>query len=814
MNVSLNWLKNYIDLDLPVEEISQILTAIGLEVEGVKEVESIPGGLAGLVVGNVIECGQHPNADRLSLTKVDVGGEAPLQIVCGAPNVAAGQKVIVATIGTTLYPTTGEPFKIKKGKIRGELSEGMICAEDEIGLGSGHDGIIVLPEETKTGATAAEIYNLSSDHVFDIGLTPNRSDATSHLGVAKDLAAYLKINHEGDTNVKSPDVGSFSVEHESYPIEVEVENTTSCPRFSGVTLSNIVVKASPEWMQKSLNAIGVRPINNVVDITNYVLHEIGQPLHAYDADKIAGSKIIVKNLPKDTVFKSLDEQDRKLHEEDLMICDSQSNAMCIGGVFGGANSGVTDHTKNIFLEAAYFEAGTIRRSSTRHLLRTDAAKVFEKGADPNNTIYALKRAANLLVEYAEATIASEIVDLYPQVIHPLTIHVRYDKINDLIGDNISKEEVHDILYAMDMEIKPVDDHSIQVMVPTNKADVIREVDVIEEILRIYGFNKVAIPDQISSTIQFSSFPEKNYVKNLLADFLSSNGWNEMMGLSLVESRKAKDLITLQDEELVYINNTSNIHLDIMRPDMMTSGLISVLHNQNYQLQDIRLYEYGSTYHNRGDGSFIEVPYLTLFLKGKKNPESWRNASENTELSDLQQTISSSLTRIGLRNYMTAETNDDSRFDYAIDYKIHNNTIIRTGLVSQAILKKMSIKESVYYAEIQIDKLVKAARKAKNQVSEINKFPVSRRDLALVIDKNKQFAEIVQIARKVDKKILKDVSLFDIYENEEQLGAGKKSYAVQFMFEDPTKTLKDKEIEKVMNKLSSEFESKMGAHIRK
>ena len=814
MNVSLNWLKNYIDLDLPVEEISQILTAIGLEVEGVKEVESIPGGLAGLVVGNVIECGQHPNADRLSLTKVDVGGEAPLQIVCGAPNVAAGQKVIVATIGTTLYPTTGEPFKIKKGKIRGELSEGMICAEDEIGLGSGHDGIIVLPEETKTGATAAEIYNLSSDHVFDIGLTPNRSDATSHLGVAKDLAAYLKINHEGDTNVKSPDVGSFSVEHESYPIEVEVENTTSCPRFSGVTLSNIVVKASPEWMQKSLNAIGVRPINNVVDITNYVLHEIGQPLHAYDADKIAGSKIIVKNLPKDTVFKSLDEQDRKLHEEDLMICDSQSNAMCIGGVFGGANSGVTDHTKNIFLEAAYFEAGTIRRSSTRHLLRTDAAKVFEKGADPNNTIYALKRAANLLVEYAEATIASEIVDLYPQVIHPLTIHVRYDKINDLIGDNISKEEVHDILYAMDMEIKPVDDHSIQVMVPTNKADVIREVDVIEEILRIYGFNKVAIPDQISSTIQFSSFPEKNYVKNLLADFLSSNGWNEMMGLSLVESRKAKDLITLQDEELVYINNTSNIHLDIMRPDMMTSGLISVLHNQNYQLQDIRLYEYGSTYHNRGDGSFIEVPYLTLFLKGKKNPESWRNASENTELSDLQQTISSSLTRIGLRNYMTAETNDDSRFDYAIDYKIHNNTIIRTGLVSQAILKKMGIKESVYYAEIQIDKLVKAARKAKNQVSEINKFPVSRRDLALVIDKNKQFAEIVQIARKVDKKILKDVSLFDIYENEEQLGAGKKSYAVQFMFEDPTKTLKDKEIEKVMNKLSSEFESKMGAHIRK
>jgi phenylalanyl-tRNA synthetase beta chain len=685
----------------------------------------------------------------------------------------------------------------------------MICAEDEIGLGSGHDGIIVLPEETKTGATAAEIYNLSSDHVFDIGLTPNRSDATSHLGVAKDLAAYLKINHEGDTNVKSPDVGSFSVEHESYPIEVEVENTTSCPRFSGVTLSNIVVKASPEWMQKSLNAIGVRPINNVVDITNYVLHEIGQPLHAYDADKIAGSKIIVKNLPKDTVFKSLDEQDRKLHEEDLMICDSQSNAMCIGGVFGGANSGVTDHTKNIFLEAAYFEAGTIRRSSTRHLLRTDAAKVFEKGADPNNTIYALKRAANLLVEYAEATIASEIVDLYPQVIHPLTIHVRYDKINDLIGDNISKEEVHDILYAMDMEIKPVDDHSIQVMVPTNKADVIREVDVIEEILRIYGFNKVAIPDQISSTIQFSSFPEKNYVKNLLADFLSSNGWNEMMGLSLVESRKAKDLITLQDEELVYINNTSNIHLDIM-----TSGLISVLHNQNYQLQDIRLYEYGSTYHNRGDGSFIEVPYLTLFLKGKKNPESWRNASENTELSDLQQTISSSLTRIGLRNYMTAETNDDSRFDYAIDYKIHNNTIIRTGLVSQAILKKMGIKESVYYAEIQIDKLVKAARKAKNQVSEINKFPVSRRDLALVIDKNKQFAEIVQIARKVDKKILKDVSLFDIYENEEQLGAGKKSYAVQFMFEDPTKTLKDKEIEKVMNKLSSEFESKMGAHIRK
>lgn len=814
MNVSLNWLKNYIALDLPVEEISRILTAIGLEVEGVKEVESIPGGLAGLVVGHVIECGQHPNADRLSLTKVDIGKEEPLQIVCGAPNVAAGQKVIVATIGTTLYPTKGDSFKIKKGKIRGELSEGMICAEDEIGLGEGHDGIIVLSEEAKTGTAAADIYNLTSDQIFDIGLTPNRSDATSHLGVAKDLAAYLKINHEGDTYVKSPDVSSFSLSHETFPIEVVVENTASCPRFSGVTLSNVVVKASPDWMQKSLIAIGVRPINNVVDITNYVLHELGQPLHAYDADKIAGKKIIVKNLPADTIFKSLDDQDRKLDAEDLMICDGQSNAMCIGGVFGGADSGVTDLTKNIFLEAAHFEAGTIRRSSTRHLLRTDAAKVFEKGSDPNNTIYALKRAANLLVKHAEATIASELVDIYPKIIHPLSIHVRYEKINDLIGDSISKEAVHDILQAMEMEVKPVDDHSIKVLVPTNKADVIREVDVIEEILRIYGFNKVAIPDQISSTIQFTSFPEKNYVKNLLAEYLSSNGWNEMMGLSLMESRKAKDLIALEDEELVYINNTSNIHLDIMRPDMMISGLISVLHNQNYQIHDTRLYEYGSTYHKKENDSFTENPYLCLFLKGNKSPESWKNTAEKTELSDLQQTITSSIARIGLKNYMLAEVNDDERFAYAVDYKIHNNAVIRVGVIAQNILKKMGIKDAVYYAEIQIDKLVKAARKSKTQVSEINKFPVSRRDLALVIDKKREFADIVKIAKKVDKKILKEISLFDIYENEEHLGAGKKSYAVQFMFEDTTKTLRDSDIDKIMSKLTAEFESKIDAHIRK
>ena len=502
MKISLNWLKRYIDIELPPDEVSEILTSIGLEVEGMEEVESIQGGLKGVVVGWVKECEPHPNADKLSVTKVDIGIGADLNIVCGAPNVAKGQKVLVATIGSTLYPFEEEPFKIKKSKIRGVASEGMICAEDELGLGKDHSGIVVLPENTPIGATAADFYNLETDIVYEIGLTPNRSDATNHLGVAKDLAAYLKVNHNPDIQVKVPSVEAFEVDNQTLPVEVVVENTVACPRYSGVSIKNITIKESPDWLKNRLRAVGVRPISNIVDITNFILHELGQPLHAFDLEKITGQKIIVKTLPEGTTFTSLDERERQLSEEDLMICDGASKGMCIGGVFGGIKSGVTDKTKSIFLEAAHFHPKWIRRSSFRHDLRTDAAKVFEKGSDPNISVYALKRAAMMMKDLAGAEIASEVVDIYPEPIEPKSIEVRYARINTLIGAAISQQDVKRILMALEMNILATTDQSISVAVPTNKADVVREVDVIEEILRIYGFNKVAIPTYIKTALTY------------------------------------------------------------------------------------------------------------------------------------------------------------------------------------------------------------------------------------------------------------------------------------------------------------------------
>jgi phenylalanyl-tRNA synthetase beta chain len=816
MKVSLNWLKEYINIDLSAEEVGDILTDIGLEVEGMEKVESLPGGLKGVVVGHVLECGQHPNADRLSLTKVDVGSEAGglLQIVCGAPNVAKGQKVMVATVGTTLHPIgSDEPLTLKKGKIRGEVSEGMICAVDELGIGTDHSGILVLPLETEVGTLASDYFNVETDYVYEIGLTPNRSDATNHLGVAKDLAAYLQINHAYEDGVKLPDITAFEADDTSLPVEVVVENQEACPRYAGLTLKNITVKESPDWLKTRLRAIGVRPINNMVDATNFILHELGQPLHAFDLAHVTGNKIIVKTLPAGSKFTTLDEVERELHEEDLMICNGEEAGMCIGGVFGGIQSGVTETTTEIFLESAHFHPKWIRRTSMRHNLRTDAAKVFEKGSDPNIAVYALKRAALLMKELGEGEIASEITDLYPEPVQKTEVTVNYEHVNRLIGIDIPREEIHKILGALEMDLLGQTEEGFIVAIPTNKSDVTREADVIEEILRIYGYNKVPIPSQVKTGLNVAEKPDPNELRDAIGNLLAANGFNEIMSLSLSQSRYYTDVLSgLPTDNFVYINNTSTVQLDIMRPDMLVSGLETVLHNQNRQQADLKLFEFGRTYQK--EDKIKEEEHLSLFITGGRYPESWiAQRAGNSDIYTLKAMINHIMARLGLSGYQESEIKDEV-FAYGMKYHRGPNTLVEFGKVNPKQVKAMDIKGEVFYADIYWGAILKAVRKHKIEYQELNKYPTVRRDLALVIDNSVKFSDIVAIARKHGKKLIRDINLFDVYENEEQLGSGKKSYAVSFIFEDITKTLKDKEVDKVVNKLIAEYESKLGASIRR
>lgn len=810
MKISLNWLKEYIDIPLSPAELSTILTDLGLEVEGEDEIESIKGGLNGVVVGHVKECGKHPNADKLSLTKVDVGGEELLQIVCGAPNVAAGQKVLVATVGTTLYDKEGEPWKIKKGKIRGEVSQGMICAEDELGLGNDHGGIIVLPEDLVPGMLAADHYEIENDIVYDIGLTPNRSDATSHIGVAKDLAAYFKANNISDGKLKLPDATAFKVDKNDMAIPVTVE-TKGCPRFTGVSIAGVQVKESPDWLKMRLNAIGVRPISNVVDITNFVMHEFGQPLHAYDLDKIEGGAILVKNLPTGTIFKSLDEQDRKLNEEDMMVCDATGKGMCIAGVFGGIDSGVTDTTKNIFLEAAHWDAKTIRKTSTRHLLRTDAAICFEKGSDPNIAATALKRAAMLITELGNGEIASEVVDVYPNKIEPREIKVKYARVRSLIGTEIPNDKLENILSALNMEIVENDDEAFTVKVPTDKADVIREADVIEEILRIFGFNNVPTPTTLKSTIVHSGHPDKNYIKNLLADMLVSKGFYEMMNLSITQSAKYNTALPGMESSFVEINNTSNVNLDIMRPEMLIPILDTASYNQNRQQNDLKLFEIGRSYQKQEEG-IKEQEHLSVIIKGKDGSPNWLNSADSDYYA-IKQIVNEILGRFNIMTYQSGEL-ADARFDYGLHYHRGPQSIVSFGAVNSGLLKSMDVKGQVFYAEFNLKPIYKSQKKQKIEIQMPSKFPSMRRDLALVLDEGVSFSEIESITRSVDKKLISGIDLFDVYKNKEQLGEDKKSYAVSFTFENKEKTLKDKEVDKIMNKLINDFEGKLGALIRK
>ncbi|MBK8620873.1 MAG: phenylalanine--tRNA ligase subunit beta [Saprospiraceae bacterium] len=814
MKLSLRWVKQYITLEYGPEEIAEMLTTIGLEVEGWEKIESVKGGLAGVVVGHVLTCEKHPDADKLSLTTVNVGEENPLQIVCGAPNVAAGQKVLVATIGTTLYDKEDQPWKIKKGKIRGAESEGMICALDELGLGEDHSGIMILDPDAVPGTSAKEYLKLQEDIVFEIGLTPNRSDATSHLGVARDLYAYLTVNKNYNGKIHLPDTSDFVTEKVRKNIKVEVLHKEACPRYAGITIEGVTIGESPDLIKQYLLAIGVKPINNIVDITNYVLHETGQPLHAFDADKIKENKILVDCLEEGTPFVALDGSEKKLSGSDLMICDGTRNPMCMAGVYGGLESGVSKETVNIFLESAYFHPKYVRNSSTKHILRTDAAKIFEKGADPNMVITALKRAAGLIRKYANGSVSSELVDIYPKPMEGHDIKLRYQKVNDVIGIHISKEKIHQILSGMDMKIKPLDEGSILVNPGTNKHDVIREIDLIEEILRIYGLNNIPFHDDIKSTISYSDKPNKNEIKEIIANYLSANKFHEMMGLSLMESKQIEHFSGTNPETFVFINNTSNVHLDIMRPDMMLSGLLSVAYNLNRQQNNIKLFEHGKSYQKSNDG-FLENECISLFLSGKKQEETWiSDDKKEVSFYDVKHAAVSVLKRLGIKSWQEDEVEESSGLNYGLVYHRGGNPLVYFGMISKNISKKAGIRQDVYYARFDLINIVASLHNVRTTVKEISKFPSTRRDLAIIVDQKVAFKEIVGLSAKVDKKILQEVRLFDVFKDPVKVGENKKSYAVSFHFENTEKTMSDQEIDGIMQKIISALENNLGANIRK
>ena len=814
MNISLSWLKQYIDLsEYDPTTIGEILTGTGLEVEGMEEKESIPGGLKKVVVGEVLTCEQHPNADRLSLTTVNIGTEEPVQIVCGAPNVAAGQKVLVATVGAELHPQNGDPFKIKKGKIRGEVSEGMICAEDELGLGESHDGIMVLKPETNAGLPAADYFNLETDIVYDIGLTPNRADANSHLGVARDLLAAIQVTHGKDETLKIPAVDTFKIDTEEDQIKVVVENVEACPRYSGILIKGVKVGESPQWLKNRLNAIGSRPINNIVDITNFVLHETGQPLHAFDLAEIKDKTIRVKTLKAGTTFTTLDEVERKLTATDLMICDGKDNPLCIGGVFGGLHSGVSDKTVDIFLESAYFHPKWIRRSSMHHILRTDAATHFEKGVDPNGTLYALKRAALLIKEIAGGNIVGPLIDEYPSPIIADPITVRFNRINELIGADIPKAKVMTIYKALNFEIVKEGEEAITLRVPTDKPDVLREIDVIEEVLRIYGFNEIEIGDQIRSTLSLSPQPDPEKLRTMVSELLVGNGYFEMMGMSITQSKYTEQVLPVEKEKLVFIRNTSNIYLDIMRPTMIYNALEAILHNQNRQHPDVRLFEFGRTYLKMEAGDFSERQHLTLYSTGEQNQEHWNQKAKAESYFSLKGMVENILKRLGIDGFQVADT-EEAAFDYGLKFHRGPQSLVNFGRLNKKMCGDFGIKNEVFAADFNWDAILKSLKKHQINFKELNKYPTVRRDLALVIEKSVTFQDIEAIAKKIGKKTLSAINLFDVYENEEHLGPGKKSYAISLLFSDENKTLKDKDVDQLINQMIKNYETKIGAVIRR
>ena len=820
MNISYNWLKEYVDFTLTPDEVAAALTSIGLETGSVEEVQTIKGGLEGIVIGEVLTCEPHPNSDHMHVTTVNLGEGEPVQIVCGAANVAAGQKVVVATLGTKLYDGD-ECFTIKKSKLRGVESNGMICAEDEIGIGTSHEGIIVLPADAVPGTLAKDYYNIKSDYVLEVDITPNRADACSHYGVARDLYAYLKQNGY-ETALRRPSDEAFAVDNNELPIAIEVKSAQACPRYAGVSIKGVTVKESPEWLKDKLNTIGLRPINNIVDITNYILHAYGQPLHCFDADKVKGGKVVVQTLAEGTPFVTLDGVERKLSENDLMICNAEE-AMCLAGVFGGLESGTTEETKNIFLESAYFNPTSIRKSARRHGLNTDASFRFERGIDPNITIYALKQAALLVKELAGGTISMDIVDVYPNPIADFKVELKYDYVNSLIGKEIPAETVKSIVSSLEMKIEEETAEGITLSIPPYRVDVQRPCDVVEDILRIYGYNNVEIPLALKSSLTTKNKEDRSHrLQQLVAEQLVGCGFNEILNNSLTKAAYYDGNETYRPENLVNLMNPLSNDLNVMRQTLLFGGLESISHNANRRSADLRFFEYGNCYYYNKEkkdaekvlACYSEDYHLGLWLTGKRVSGSWAHADEDSSVYELKAYVENIFARLGLNMRSIVVGNlTDGIYSAALSYHTRGGKLLATvGIVSKKITKSFDIDSEVYYADINWKNVLQAIKSVKVSYTELSKFPSVKRDLALLLDKNVQFADIERIAYECERKLLKEVELFDVYEGK-NLEPGKKSYAVSFILQDEEKTLNDKQIDKIMSKLIASYEKQLGAKLR-
>jgi phenylalanyl-tRNA synthetase beta chain len=808
MKISYNWLKQFINIDWTPEKTSELLTNLGLEVEGIEAYASVKGGLKGIVVGEVKTCKQHPNADRLKLTTVDVGDDQILKIVCGAPNVAAGQKVAVATIGTTLYTKEGESWKIKKGKIRGEESHGMLCAEDELGLGPNHDGIMVLDKDSVIGSPLADIFNIENDVVFEIGLTPNRADAMSHYGTARDLKAGL-IQEGLNPELMSPSVSGFHVDNRTLKIDVAVESKDKAPRYCGITISGAKIEASPGWMQQRLKAIGLQPINNVVDITNYVMHSLGQPLHAFDADKIADQKIIVRNAKKDEKFTTLDGIERSLDVEDLMICDN-NGPMCIAGILGGLNSGISNSTTNIFLESAYFDPVSIRKSAKRHGISTDASFRFERGIDPEKTKYVLKYAASLISEITGGEISSDPSDEYSKKIKDKQVFLSFENINKLIGQKIPKETVKEILSSLEIKVNNVTESGLGLTIPAYRNDVEREVDVIEELLRVYGYNNISINDKLNSSISNASKNNGHKIENALANQLVSLGFYEIMTNSLTTQKYTALSASLNTNDSITLLNPLSNDLATLRRSMLFSGLETIAYNLNRQQESLRLFEFGKTYHLANEER-KENKHLSILMTGQKAPLHWRNQKENIDFFYTKGIVSALIEKMGVSKLKSSPATN-AIFEEGQMLKLGKTTLVEYGIIKNSISSTFGIDQVVYFADFNWDAIENSIKTTNVKFKPIPKFPEVKRDFALLIDDDISFEAIYKVAKQTDQKYLKEISLFDVYKGN-NLPAGKKSYAISFTLQDSTKTLTDKEIETIMSKLQKQLEKKVGAELR-
>ena len=808
MKISYNWLKQFIKVDWDAEKTGNLLTALGLEIEGIEAFESVTGGLKGIVVGHVLECDQHPNADRLKVTSIAIGNREVLQIVCGASNIAKGQKVPVATIGTTLYDEDGNPWKIKKGKIRGEESHGMICSEVELGLGKSHDGIMVLDKDVVTGTLGSDIFEIENDQVFEIGLTPNRADAMSHLGVARDLKVGL-LRNEVLLELITPSNSSFRVENRTHKIDVQVKDNNLAPRYCGLTISGIKVKESPQWIQNRLKSIGLAPINNIVDATNYVLHELGQPLHAFDSGKISGDKIIVKTVAKGTKFITLDGVERKLHKDDLMICDAEK-PMCIAGVFGGLESGVTESTENIFLESAYFNPISIRKTAKRHALNTDASFRFERGIDPNLTEYALMRAALLIKEIAGGEITSDVVDIYPKKIEDHLVFLNFDNATRLIGEEIPKEIIKEILTSLDIKINNVTEAGLGMTIPAYRNDVTREADVIEEILRVYGYNNIKFTEKLNASISANELIEDYQIQNKIGNQLTALGFHEMMGNSLTSPKHIDLTKALKQEHNVEMLNPLSNDLSVMRQSMLFNALEALSFNSNRKISDLKLFEFGKTYHQYNAGR-QEPKHLSLLVSGLKNDENWTLASSKSTFFYLKGFVISILDRLGIANYSENGTKNEE-FSEGLSFSKNGKLLVDFGIINKSITAAFGIDAETFYADFKWDEVLEEIATDNFKLKAIPKFPKVKRDLALLIDKSVTFDSLKETAQKTEKQLLKNINLFDVYTGS-KLPEGKKSYALSFTLQDEKRTLTDKQIDKIMKKLQQNFESEFGASLR-